>query len=142
MRNTTRRVVLAAASTALAAAGTAGMTVTPAHAATPVCNVDVLSIHSYDLSDNDGNDEIKVKLGDGSWEGPWDMPDDWTRNNSLGNLDKDFTGSVVVRLAEQDLTRHEIDRRTVKCTEDVGQHTWTLKGEGATYGMTVNVTEH
>jgi hypothetical protein len=69
------------------------------------------------------------------------MPDDWTRNNSLGNLDKDFTGSLVIRLAEQDVTRHEIDRRTVNCTADLGQHTYTMEGDNALYDMVVNVTE-
>jgi hypothetical protein len=141
MRNTTRRVVLAAASTGVAAVSAAGVTAAPAHAA-PVCNADVVSITSWDLSDNDGNDEIKVKLGDSPWAGPWDMPDNWTRNASLGNLDKDFTDELVIRLAEQDLTRHEIGRRTVECTEDVGQHLFTLVGDGATYDMVVNVTQH
>ncbi|MFN8192722.1 MAG: hypothetical protein U0R80_00395 [Nocardioidaceae bacterium] len=141
MSTTLRRLALAAASTGLVAAGTTGVTAAPAQAAAPVCNVDVVSLTSFDLSDNDGNDEIKIKLGDSSWAGPWDMPDDWTRNNSLGDLDKDFTKKVVIRLAEQDLTRHEIGRHTLKCTEDLGDKTLSFKGEGAIYHMDVTVTE-
>jgi hypothetical protein len=139
--STFRRAAVAAASTGLVAVGTAGMTAAPAHASATVCNVDVVSLTSYDLTDNDGTDEIKIKLGDSSWAGPWDMPDDWVRNQSLGDLDKDFTTSVVIRLAEQDLTRHEIARHTLKCTEDLGEQTLSFIGDGGIYDMEVNVTE-
>ena len=62
--------------------------------AADVCHLHVNSVTSYDLNDGDGHDEIKIKLGDGAYLGPWSMPDDWTRNDSLGVVHKDFTGSV------------------------------------------------
>ena len=141
MRNTIRRATLLAASTGLVAAGVAATTTTSAHAGTPICNVDVQSLHAYDLTDNDGTDAIKIKLGDSRWAGPWDMVDDQDRGTSLGDLDKDFSKSVVIRLAEQDLTRHEIARHTLKCTADIGKHTLTFKGDGGLYDMVVNVTK-
>jgi hypothetical protein len=142
LRSTVGRAALAAASTGLVAAGTAGVAAAPAHAATTVCNVHVNSLTSYDLSDNDGRDEIKIKLGDSPWAGPFDFPDNWVKTTSLGNLNKDFTKSVVVRLAEQDLTRHQIAQHTLKCTEDLGKQTLSFVGDGAIYDMVVNVTKH
>jgi hypothetical protein len=142
LRKTVGRAALAAASMGLVAAGTAGVAATPAHAAQTVCNVHVDSLTSYDLADNDGVDEIKIKLGDSPWAGPYDFKDNWTKNKSLGNLNKDFTKSVVVRLAEQDLTRHQIAQHTLKCTADLGTQTKSFVGYGAIYDMVLTVTKH
>ena len=93
----------------------AAVSAAPAQAA-DVCHLHVNSLTSYDLNDGDGHDEIKIKLGDGAYLGPWSMPDDWTRNDSLGVVHKDFTGSVNVGLYEQDVARQTIDVDTVSCS--------------------------
>ena len=142
MRNRTRKTraaLLAATTTGLIGAGLA-VTALPAHATT-VCNVDVVSVTAWELNDNDGKDEMKIRLGNsGSYQGPWDMWDDWTRNNSLGNLDEDFTGSIDVGVFEQDVARQTIDVDNISCNT-LGQRTLSLDGNGAIYRMVVNVTE-
>jgi hypothetical protein len=141
MRDTIRRAALVAASTGLVAAGAAAVTATPAQAAAPVCSVHVVSLYAYDLTDNDGTDEVKIKLGDSRWAGPWDMTDNKLRKKFPGLDDKDFSRSLVVRLAEQDATRHEIGRHTLKCTADVGEQTLRFKDDKGLYDMKVEVTE-
>ena len=144
MRNSTRTngpraALLAVATTGLVGAGLA-VSVAPAHAVT-VCNVDVVSVTAWELNDNDGKDEMKIRLGSsGSYQGPWDMWDDWMRNNSLGNLDEDFIGNIDVGLFEQDTTRQTIDVDNISCTT-LGERTLSLDGNGAIYRMVVNVTE-
>jgi len=137
LTRTTRALALTLAATGLAG-GAAAVSAAPAQAA-DVCHLHVNSVTSYDLNDGDGHDEIKIKLGDGAYLGPWSMPDDWTRNDSLGVVHKDFTGSVNVGLYEQDVTRQTIDVDNVGCTI-LGDRTLELDGNGAIYRMNVTVS--
>lgn len=140
MRNTTRTartLALIVATTGLAG-GAAAVTAGPANAA-DVCHVHVNSVTAWDLNDSDGKDEMKIKLGDSGYYGPWDMWDDWTRNASLGTVHKDFTGSVNVGIYEQDLTRQTIDVDSVSCSI-LGVRTLELDGNGAIYRMNVTVS--
>ena len=141
MKNFSRitRIGTVVAGSAGLVGGLTAATIAPAHAAT-VCNVKVVSVTAWDLNDNDGKDEMKIKIGDSPYWGPWDMWDNWTRNASLGNLNKDFTGSVDVGIYEQDLTRQTIDVDPVNCTV-LGNKTLALDGNGAIYRMVVNITE-
>lgn len=137
MRYLTRAAALTAAALALAA-GAVAVVAAPAQAS-HVCNLEVVSLTSWELNDNDGNDEIKIGLGDDVY-GPWDMPDNWERNASLGQPDEDFVGSIDVTLYEQDATRWTIDTDTVTCNI-LGNRTLSLDGRGAIYDMVVNITE-
>lgn len=134
-----RTAALFAAAIGLVGGGVV-LTAAPAQAS-HVCNLEVVSLTSWDLNDNDGTDEIKIEL-DNDLYGPWDMPDNWTRNASLGQPDKDFLGSgtVDVTLYEQDLTRQTIDSDPVSCSI-LGNRTLSLDGNGAIYRMVVNITE-
>jgi hypothetical protein len=134
---TARNAARFAAAIGLVAGGVA-LTAAPAQATT-VCNLEVVSLKSWDLNDNDGQDEIKIELGNDLY-GPWDMPDDWTRSASLGQLDEDFLGSVDVTLFVQDVTRQTIDSDPVSCSI-LGNRTLSLDGNGAIYRMVVNITE-
>jgi hypothetical protein len=127
---------------AASAAGvlTAGVLAVAAPAqASQVCNLEVVSLTSWELNDGDGTDEIKIGL-DNDIYGPWDMPDDWTRNDSLGQVDEDFTSTLDVTLYEQDVTRQTIDTDTVTCGS-LGRRTLSLDGRGAIYRMVVDITE-
>ena len=140
MRNRTRKTraaILAAATTGLVGAGLA-VTAVPAQAV-DVCHVHVESVTAWDLNDNDGEDEMKIKLGDSGYYGPWDMWDDWMRNDSLGTVHKDFTGSIDVGLYEQDATRQTIDVDNIGCSI-LGERTLELDGNGAIYRMVVDVS--
>lgn len=137
MRNLARTAALFASTIGLAG-GAVALTAAPAQAAV-VCNLEVVSITSWELNDNDGQDEIKIGL-DNDLYGPWDMPDDWTRNASLGQIDEDFVGTVDVTLYEQDVTRSTIDSDPVGCGT-LGNRTLSLDGNGAIYRMVVNITE-
>jgi hypothetical protein len=139
MTRTARTCALLAASTVLAG-GVSAAAVGPAQAAT-VCNVKVVSVRAWDLNDNDGKDEMKIKIGDSPYWGPWDMRDDQFRSTSLGNLNKDFVGTVNVGVYEQDITRQTIDVDSVGCGT-LGNVTLDLIGNGAIYEMVVNVTQH
>jgi hypothetical protein len=119
-------------------AGVIALTAAPAHAST-VCNLEVVSLTSWELDDNDGEDEIKIGL-DNDIYGPWDMPDDWTRNASLGQIDEDFIGTVDVTLYEQDALRQTIDSDPVGCGI-LGNRTLSLDSSQAIYRMVVNITE-
>jgi len=132
-----RTAALFAAATGLVGGGVA-LTAAPAQATT-VCNLEVVSLTSWDLNDNDGQDEIKIEL-DNDLYGPWNMPDNWTRNASLGQIDKDFTTTVSVSLKEQDLARQTIDTDLVDCSI-LGNRTLSLDGNGAIYRMVVNIIE-
>ena len=138
LTRTTRALALTVAATGLVG-GAAAVTAVPAQAS-DVCHLHVNSITSYDLNDGDGHDEIKIKLGDGAYLGPWSMPDDWTRNAPLGVVHKDFTGSVDVGLYEQDVARQTIDVDSVSCST-LGDRTLRLDGNGAIYRMNVTVSE-
>lgn len=138
MTRTARTSALLAASTVLAG-GVSAVAVAPAQAA-HVCNVKVVSVIAWDLNDNDGKDEMKIRIGDSPYWGPWDMWDNWYRSASLGNLNKDFVGTVNVGVYEQDLARQTIDVDAVGCTT-LGNVTLDLIGNGAIYEMVVNVTQ-
>ena len=138
MRYLSRRAAGIVVSTLGIVAGAVAFTAAPAHA-TPVCNLEVVSLTSWELNDNDGEDEIKIGL-DSDIYGPWDMPDNWERNASLGQPDEDFVGSIDVTLYEQDLTRQTIDVDPVSCAI-LGNRTLSLDGNGAIYRMVVNITE-
>jgi len=132
-----RAAALFASAIGLAVGGVA-LTAAPAQAV-PVCNLEVVSLTAWELNDNDGKDEIKIGLGNDPVYGPWDMWDDWTRNDSLGQLDEDYVGTVNVTLYEQDLTRQTIDSDTVSCNI-LGNRTLELDGNGAIYRMVVKIT--
>ena len=137
LTRTTRALALTLAATGLAG-GAAAVSAAPAQAA-DVCHLHVNSLTSYDLNDSDGHDEIKIKLGDGAYLGPWNMPDDWTRNDSLGIVHKDFTGSVTWGCTSRTSTRQTIDVDNVTCTI-LGDRTLELDGNGAIYRMNVTVS--
>jgi hypothetical protein len=140
MRFMTRAVRTAAllASAVGFVAGGLALTAAPAQAST-VCNLDVVSITSWDLYSNGDDDNIKIEL-DNEMFGPWSMPDDWTRNASLGQVDKDYVGTIDVSLYHQGVTRHLIDSDPVSCNI-LGNRTLELDGGGAIYRMVVNITE-
>jgi hypothetical protein len=137
MRNLIRAAALLASTIGVAAGGVA-FTSAPA-LASPVCNLDVVSITSWDLYSSNGDDSIKIEL-DNDMYGPWSMPDNWTRNASLGDVNKDYTNSVDVTLYHQGITRHLIDSDPVSCNI-LGNRTLELDGNDAIYRMVVNITE-
>jgi hypothetical protein len=137
---TNRRLRTAAvglAATALAG-GASAFAATPAHAAT-VCNVDIVSVKAWDLNDGDGRDEIKLKLGDSPYWGPYHFWDGTYRSTSLGNLNKDFTSTVKLGLHEQDVARQTLDEYTIGCTI-LGERELLMEGKGAIYTVVVNTT--
>lgn len=134
-RTAVRAAALAAATSGLAA-GTAAITAAPAHATT-VCNVDIVSVQAFDVNDGDGRDELKIKLGDSPYWGPFYFWDETYRSTSLGNLNKDFTGTVKLGLHEQDVTRQTLDEYTIGCTV-LGRRELVLEGNGALYEVVIN----
>lgn len=135
---TTRPVRSAAvllATTGLAG-GAAAFTAAPAQAAT-VCNVDIVSVQAFDVNDRDGRDELKIKLGDSPYWGPFYFWDETYRSTSLGNLNKDFTSTVKLGLHEQDVTRQTLDEYTIGCSV-LGRRELTLEGNGAIYEVVIN----
>ncbi len=110
-----------------------------AAAAAVVCNFDVNSLTVWDRQEeNSDGDEIKFTLA-GSWFGPWDYPvDNWERNASLNNPNKNFTGTLEMRLYEIDaVTRTEIDRFTTDCT--VGTRDQLLENNDTIYEVNYTV---
>lgn len=116
--------------------GTAAVTAAPAHATT-VCNVDIVSVKARDVNDRDGRDELKLKLGDSPYWGPFHFWDETYRSTSLGNLNKDFTSTVKLGVHEQDVTRQTLDEYTIGCSI-LGQRTLVMEGKGAIYEVTIN----
>ncbi len=116
--------------------GLAALTAAPAQATT-VCNVDIVSVKALDLNDNDGRDELKIKLGDSPYWGPFNFWDETYRSTSLGNLNKDFTSTVKLGLHEQDVARQTLDEYTIGCSI-LGQRELVLEGNGAIYEVVIN----
>jgi hypothetical protein len=134
MRNRIRRARIATmflASLALAG-GVTTAAGTPAQAAV-MCNFEVVSLTSWDLQDGDGTDEIKFKIS-GDLYGPWDFPDNWERNASLGNPNKDVMNFATFTLYEQDLVRQTIDSAVFDCAFP-GSSSVLLSGNGAIYEL-------
>jgi hypothetical protein len=116
--------------------GAAALTAAPAHATT-VCNVDIVSVKARDVNDRDGRDELKLKLGDSPYWGPFHFWDETYRSTSLGSLNKDFTSTVKLGVHEQDLTRQTLDEYTIGCGI-LGQRTLVMEGKGAIYEVVIN----
>jgi hypothetical protein len=135
---------------ALSTIGAAGMVLAglgpvSAHAAEPegraaaadLCLVRVLSVKAENLQeDNQGSDEIFLRLGDAStrqrsyFEGQ--------KRNTLSDGDDHFTGTETVRLVEHDAgagNNDLIDSGSLRCT--TGQVTSTLRDSAADAVYTV-----
>lgn len=139
MRHLTRtaaRATAAVLTTTGLAAGSAALLAAPAHATT-VCNVDIVSVKARDVNDRDGRDELKIKLGDSPYWGPFHFWDETYRSTSLGNLNKDFTSTVKLGLHEQDVARQTLDEYTIGCSI-LGQRELVLEGNGAIYEVVIN----
>lgn len=134
-RTAARATALTLATTGLAA-GSAVLVAAPA-SATTVCNVDIVSVKARDVNDKDGRDEIKLKLGDSPYWGPFHFWDETYRSTSLGNLNKDFTSTVKLGLHEQDVARQTLDEYTIGCTI-LGERPLVLEGKGAIYEVVIN----
>ena len=137
-RSLKSRVAMVAASVIGLTGGVTAISAVPAHATT-VCNFKVLSLTSRELQDGDGQDEIKFKLGDNMY-GPWNFPDNWTRNNSLGFPNEDYIGHVRFTLYEENWpTKVTIDSHRFGCT--TGDNTITLRGAGAIYDLEYRISK-
>lgn len=136
---TTRRTraAILLLSAALATSGLSVAVAAPATAARP-CLIKVLSLTSWDLQDNDPQDEIKFDLG-GDEYGMFTFPDNWTRSASLGSPTKHFNGSVRFELWDKDsVVKDSIDTAWLSCT--AGTHTADLVGNGAIYELKYHIT--
>jgi hypothetical protein len=134
----TRQALLLTAATGLVGGLTMLGTATAEAQTSSLCNFEVRSLTAWELQDGNGDDEIGFRLGDDTY-GKWTFWDNWTRNNSLGYPDEDYSGTVTFSLYEYDgVLRTTIDSDTVACT--VGTHTMDLSGHGAIYELEYRVT--
>jgi hypothetical protein len=126
-------------------AGIAGLAlVMPAMSAAPasaasICDVEVLSIQSYELVDGDGQDEIKFELGDDEY-GPFSFPNNWIRNDSLGHPHERTSGSSVhFELWETEYPfTTTLGTRSLSCTN--GDHESVLEKNGGGYILKYRTT--
>jgi hypothetical protein len=134
MRNRTRsnRIITMLLASLTLAGGVTAVAGTSAQASV-LCNFEVVSLTSWDLQDGDGTDEIKFKIS-GDLYGPWDFPDNWVRNASLGNPNKDVLNFATFTLYEQDAVRQTIDSTVVDCAIP-GSGSVLLAGNGAIYEL-------
>jgi hypothetical protein len=134
-----RKALLLTGTAGLLTAGLSTPALTASAKVSTFCTIEVTRLEAMDLKEENGKDEIKIRLGD-TWHGKYDFErvNQW-RSESLNEPIENFSGSVTVTLYEVDLvTRTRIAGISVPCTR--GNYTADFEGNGAGYEMKYTVT--